>query len=234
MNNQKGSVLIGAIVVAAILGVALFFYVSKFEQAKKDYEDTRSALEHLKKLNEISVSEGIQVKQAIFEFVNIPTEISFRFKEEYDRPKGGSGVLDEQVDILYKTDYIFTYGYDLEDWAWCASLSEVKPSFVTVRKPKAIWTNKNKKVAPKEWFTIEGIHYQEELGAKIQSDAANRLSDKLVQISSKHLSDDAMNSNMERALKEFLMEIMNSSYEKSNPVSGIDFVTNLDSACKKI
>ena len=234
MKNQKGSVVIVVVAVAAILAAVLFFYVQKFERVKQDYENTRDELVHLKKLNEISVSEGIQVKQAVFEFVSIPTEIAFRFKEEYKKPKGFTkGFLNEQVDIIYKTDYKFTYGYDLKDWVWCAEISNEKPSFVTVRQPKATWTNKNKKIAPTEWFTIEGIHYQEELGAKIQSDAASRLSEKLTEVSERHLSDQAMKSNMERSLKEFLMEVMNSAHKDSNPVSGIDFVTNLDSTCNE-
>lgn len=234
MKNQKGNTLLGALVIVVGLGVALAIFINKFQGVKEDYDKVMKELENLKQLNEISVSEGIQVKQAIFEFINIPTEITFRFKEEYKRPKGGSGFFKEKVDIIYRTDYTFTYGYNLEKWNWCASVSNKKQGYVQVRKPIPGWTNKNTQIAPKEWFTLEGIHYQEELGAKIQKDAMSRLTKKLQQISQKHLRDTAMNSNMERALKDFMVEVMNSSYENANPVSGIEFIENLDTDCNKI
>jgi len=143
MKREKGSLLVGALILVIALGAALFIYMAELTKVKGDYQLAQQEVSHLKKLSEISISQGLQVEEAVFEFISIPTEIAFEVDAHYPRPQGAVGFKTDHVHIFYKTDYTFTYGYDLEGWQWCAALDKDAPGVVKVRRPNPIWTNKN-------------------------------------------------------------------------------------------
>lgn len=231
--SEQGSMLMGTLFIILALGAALVFYRAELEQLKNSYTNTQAEVEALRKQTQISVSEGLQIEQARFELMRIPTEITFEFKKTYPRPVGAIGFKTDEVHIFYKTDYTFTYGYDLEDWQWCASLGD-QPGFVKLRAPKAIWTNQNIKIAPTKWRTINGIFYETQLGEIVQAEVTRMLAHKIMQTAKKHLNDGAMQNNMQRALKQFLVEVMNASHPAGNPVSGVEFVTDMDANCQPL
>jgi hypothetical protein len=234
MKSQKGSLLVGALLLVIALGAALFVYMAELTQVKADYDTAQKQVKQLKQLSEISISQGLQIEQALFEFISIPTEIAFEINEHYPRPMGAVGFETDHVHIFYKTEYTFTYGYDLENWQWCAQTVADKPGVVRVRQPNVVWTNKNTSIAPTIWRTINGIFYETELSEVVQTQATTLLSKKISETSKKHLNDHTMKLSMARALKQFLIEVMNASHAASNPVSGIELVTNLNAECKAI
>lgn len=234
MKSQKGSLLLGALVLVMALGVALYVYTEELAKVKADYITAQKQVKQLKQLSEISISQGLQIEKALFEFISIPTEIAFEINEHYPRPMGAVGFETDHVHIFYKTEYTFTYGYDLENWQWCAQTVANKPGVVKVRQPNVVWTNKNITIAPTIWRTINGIFYETELSEVVQTQATTLLSKKISETAKKHLNDKTMKLSMARALKQFLIEVMNASHPASNPVSGIELVTNFNADCKAI
>lgn len=188
-----------------------------------DWLEQKKKIEALEKLREIKALDGILREALTFEFAQVTTTFVLEFRETYDRPPGGAGFLNDLVHAFYSTDYTFTFGYNLQDWNWCAKVVDQAKGIVQVHAPEIVWTNAQVSINPDLLGNpIDGVFYTD-LEADVRRDVKERMSQKIEQRAEAYLVDPVLKTTIERALSNFLQQTMNDAHD-GNPISEVVIV----------
>lgn len=188
-------------------------------------KDRIAALEQMRK---VSSSDGILQDALTFEFATVKTDLVFRHEKTYDKPSGGVGLLNDKIDIIYKAEYTFTFGYDLQSWAWCPKVLSEQEGIIQVNTPPIVWTNTNLSPSLQVVAALDGIYYTD-LTDDIAADTAIIITEKIKEKAANYLQDPKMRKSIETALQGFLINTMNDAHPNSNPVSKV--VLNYSAEC---